>query len=72
MKKGWSTSMDDGYIRTFQLDRVPKLNKAEKKTLAEWREQGKLEEISLYFTEALDVDEDIAGFMLREFLRGNL
>lgn len=72
MKFGWSPTIDDGYIRTFRQKDIPGLNSEELTVLKAWFEEGKLEEMAIYFTEVLDISNEITDFLLREFLRGYL
>lgn len=66
------TDFDDNYVRTFR--KTPKFSKEELKMLREWVEENQLGEVVIYLTgeKYRALDEEMAQFVLRELLRGNL
>ena len=67
-------SMDDGYIRTFRRKEIPEFSDLELKMINEWINLEQFDEIFLYLTSKKwkNLDNDMAGFVLREIMRGNL
>jgi len=69
-----SVEFDDNWIRTFRGKEIPKFNDEELKMLHEWRDNCQFGEISLYLTmdQFMGLNEEIAEFLLREIIRGNI
>jgi hypothetical protein len=63
---------DDNYVRTFR--KVPEFSKAELKMLKDWLKKDQLGEIAIFLTgeKYRAMDEEMAQFVIRELLRGNL
>jgi hypothetical protein len=63
---------NDNYVRTFRD--CPNFSENELKMLHDWMENGQLGEIAIYLTgeKYRDLDEEMAQFVIRELLRGNL
>lgn len=66
------TEYSDGWIRTFRKSEIPCLEPSETKLLTDYLKDDKLEEILIYLQHFRGVDDDMAGFLLRELVRGNL
>jgi len=64
----------DGYIRTFRQKEIPELSPEESEMLYDWYRDGKTGEIVIYLTleRYLDLDEEMAEFVLREIMRENI
>ena len=66
------TEYTDGWIRAFRKNDIPRFKPSEKKLLTDYLKEDKYEEIVIYLQHFRSVDDEIAGFLLREFIRGNL
>ena len=65
-------ALDDGYVRTFR--KLPEFSDIELNMLYEWKNLDKLDEIAIFLTSEKfkDLDDEMAGFVFRELMRGNL
>lgn len=83
MELGYAKSEDsvaagewrDNWIRTFRGGTVPQFDDGEKGMLREYLEGGHIVRMQIYLTDPKFghcLDDDMAGFVIREFMRGNL
>lgn len=60
----------DGHTRIFKG--YPEMNDAVIGMVGEWVEARDYESAILFFTEKCELDAEYSGFLIREFLRGNI
>jgi hypothetical protein len=65
------TEYTDGWIRTFRKKDIPRLSGNERNILTDYLKENKYEEIVIYLQHFRGVDDEIAGFVLRDLIRGN-
>lgn len=69
-----SIEYDDGWIRTFRAKEIPKFDPKELKMIKAWVKRDEIIKIGIYLTSEkyYNLDNDMAHFILREIMRGNL
>jgi len=69
-QKKMSMSYKDGHTRTFRG--YPKMSDAIKRLLGVYLKKKQYNKIMMFFVGICEYDEDYAGFLIRELIRGNL
>jgi len=66
------TAFRDNWVRTFR--EIPKFDPLEIDMMRQWAADEQVEEIAIFLTgeEYKGLDEEMAEFLLREIVRGNL
>lgn len=65
-----SMSYKDGHTRVFRG--YPEMSDAAKKLLMMYLEKKQYNKIMMFFAGICEYDEDYAGFLIRELIRGNI
>lgn len=65
---------DDGWTRTFRQVDIPKFDPKELKMLKSWIRFGHIVKCEIYLCSPKyhNLDENMAAFVIRELVRGNL